>query len=43
MEQLVKQLQKQIDVLKVDDITDKAIVMRELALVKVISPTTCEG
>lgn len=38
IEQLVKQLQKQIDVLKVDDITDKAMVMRELALVKVISP-----
>jgi len=38
IEQLVKQLQKQIDVLKVNDITDKAIVMRELALVKVISP-----
>ena len=38
IEQLVKQLSKQIDVLKVNDITDKAIVMRELALVKVISP-----
>lgn len=38
IEQLVKQLQKQIDVIKVDDITDKAIVMRELALVKVIAP-----
>lgn len=38
IEQLVKQLQKQIDVIKVDDITDKSIVMRELALVKVISP-----
>ena len=38
IEQLVKQLQKQIDVIKVNDITDKAIVMRELALVKVISP-----
>lgn len=37
-EQLLKQLQKQIDVIKVHDITDKAIVMRELALVKVISP-----
>ena len=32
IEQLVKQLQKQIDVIKVDDITDKSIVMRELAL-----------
>ncbi|GLC89207.1 acetolactate synthase small subunit [Lysinibacillus piscis] len=38
IEQLVKQLSKQIDVLKVNDITDKAIVVRELALVKVISP-----
>lgn len=38
LEQLVKQLSKQIDVLKVNDITDKAIVLRELALVKVISP-----
>ncbi len=38
IEQLVKQLQKQIDVIKVDDITDKSMVMRELALVRVISP-----
>lgn len=38
IEQIVKQLQKQIDVIKVDDITDKSIVLRELALVKVISP-----
>lgn len=38
IEQLVKQLQKQIDVIKVNDITEKAIVMRELALVKVVSP-----
>lgn len=36
LEQLLKQLQKQIDVIKVNDITDKAIVMRELALVKVV-------
>ncbi len=35
LEQLTKQLNKQIDVLKVSDITDKAIVARELALVKV--------
>ena len=34
----MKQLSKQIDVLKVNDITDKSIVLRELALVKVISP-----
>ncbi|MRG87276.1 acetolactate synthase small subunit [Salinibacillus xinjiangensis] len=37
LEQLVKQLNKQIDVLKVSDITDKAIVARELALIKVVS------
>lgn len=36
LEQLLKQLQKQIDVIKVNDITDKAMVMRELALVKVV-------
>ncbi|MBS4202048.1 acetolactate synthase small subunit [Bacillus sp. FJAT-49732] len=38
MEQLLKQLQKQIDVIKVSDITDKSIVTRELALIKVQSP-----
>lgn len=38
MEQLLKQLQKQIDVLKVNDITDKAMVTRELALIKVTCP-----
>ncbi|KFL42469.1 acetolactate synthase [Lysinibacillus sp. BF-4] len=38
IEQLIKQLSKQIDVLKVNDITDSSIVLRELALVKVISP-----
>lgn len=38
LEQLLKQLQKQIDVLKVNDITDKAMVMRELAFVKVVTP-----
>ena len=38
VEQLIKQLSKQIDVLKVTDITDKSIVVRELALIKVISP-----
>lgn len=36
-EQLTKQLNKQIDVIKVSDITDKAIVARELALIKVTS------
>jgi acetolactate synthase-1/3 small subunit len=37
LEQVTKQLNKQIDVLKVSDITDKAIVVRELALIKVSS------
>ncbi|MBS4213698.1 MULTISPECIES: acetolactate synthase small subunit [Neobacillus] len=37
LEQVTKQLNKQIDVLKVSDITDKAIVARELALIKVSS------
>ncbi len=35
LEQLTKQLNKQIDVIKVQDITDKAHVVRELALIKV--------
>ncbi|SIT87617.1 acetolactate synthase small subunit [Edaphobacillus lindanitolerans] len=38
VEQLLKQLQKQIDVIKANDITDKSAVMRELALVKVTTP-----
>ncbi|MCT2534263.1 acetolactate synthase small subunit [Aquibacillus koreensis] len=37
LEQVTKQLNKQIDVLKVSDITDKAIVARELALIKVLT------
>lgn len=37
LEQLTKQLNKQIDVIKVLDVTDKAIVTRELALVKVVA------
>ncbi|MFZ7946146.1 MULTISPECIES: acetolactate synthase small subunit [Bacillaceae] len=37
LEQVTKQLNKQIDVLKVSDITDKAVVARELALIKVAS------
>lgn len=35
VEQLIKQLHKQIDVLKVSDITEEAMVARELALIKV--------
>jgi acetolactate synthase-1/3 small subunit len=35
IEQLIKQLHKQIDVLKVSDITDEAMIARELALIKV--------
>src|SRR5699024_10689520 len=38
IEQITKQLNKQIDVIKVSDITDSAIVARELALMKVTSP-----
>ncbi|WP_313800762.1 acetolactate synthase small subunit [Cytobacillus sp.] len=36
-EQITKQLNKQIDILKVTDISDQAIVARELALIKVLS------
>lgn len=40
-EQVIKQLNKQIDVIKVMDITDQQIVARELALIKVTTtPTT---
>ncbi|MCS0824620.1 acetolactate synthase small subunit [Cytobacillus firmus] len=35
LEQVTKQLNKQVDVLKVSDITDKVIVVRELSLIKV--------
>lgn len=44
LEQLTKQLNKQIDVIKVSDITDKSIVARELALIKVAvsGPTRAE-
>ena len=34
-EQITKQLNKQIDVIKVQDITDQSVVARELALLKV--------
>jgi acetolactate synthase I/III small subunit len=37
VEQITKQLNKQIDVLKVVDITSQSIVSRELALIKVMS------
>ncbi|MBD1381167.1 acetolactate synthase small subunit [Metabacillus arenae] len=41
VEQMTKQLNKQIDVLKVNDITNQSIVARELALIKVVSaPST---
>lgn len=35
VDQVVKQLQKAVDVTKVEDITDKPVVLRELALVRV--------
>ncbi|MFC4404750.1 acetolactate synthase small subunit [Gracilibacillus xinjiangensis] len=37
LEQVTKQLNKQIDVIKVSDISEKAIVARELALIKIVS------
>ncbi len=37
VEQVIKQLNKQIDVLKVSDITDESIMSRELVLIKVFS------
>ncbi|SEM34127.1 acetolactate synthase, small subunit [Mesobacillus persicus] len=37
IEQITKQVNKQIDVLKVADISDQAVVARELALIKVQS------
>ena len=39
IEQVLKQLHKQIDVLKVKDITDESIVARELALIKIVAFT----
>lgn len=41
IEQITKQLNKQIDVLKVTDISEQAMVARELALIKVLcTPNT---
>ncbi|WP_071396979.1 acetolactate synthase small subunit [Bacillus tuaregi] len=40
IEQITKQLNKQVDVLKVVDITEQAIVSRELALIKVPTQPT---
>lgn len=40
VEQVIKQLHKQIDVLKVSDITDLPMVARELVLVRVNSPVS---
>ena len=39
-EQVLKQLNKQIEVMKVSDITDDPHLERELALIKVNAPTT---
>ncbi|MFJ8067978.1 acetolactate synthase small subunit [Peribacillus sp. NPDC096447] len=39
IEQITKQLNKQIDVLKVYDITNQSIVARELALIKILVTT----
>lgn len=43
VEQVIKQLHKQIDVLKVMDISDQSIVARELLLVKVNSTVQNRG
>ncbi|WP_427814257.1 acetolactate synthase small subunit [Enterococcus sp. 22-H-5-01] len=40
IEQVTKQLNKQIDVIKVSDISDEPHLERELALIKVNAPTT---
>ena len=42
-EQITKQLNKQIDVIKVQDITDQSVVARELALVKVTATPQSRG
>ncbi|MCD8500989.1 MAG: acetolactate synthase small subunit [Bacillaceae bacterium] len=43
IEQVIKQLYKQVDVLKVQDITDEQIVSRELALIKVFTTPQQRG
>ncbi|WP_108669401.1 acetolactate synthase small subunit [Peribacillus acanthi] len=43
LEQMTKQLNKQIDVLKVTDISNHSIVARELALIKVTSTPQTRG
>ncbi|SDH35304.1 acetolactate synthase, small subunit [Alteribacillus persepolensis] len=43
LDQVIKQLNKQVDVLKVRDITDDAIVARELALIKVVAAPQHRG
>jgi acetolactate synthase I/III small subunit len=43
VEQVIKQLNKQVDVLKVSDITDESIVSRELALIKVFATAQQRG
>ncbi|MDZ5783740.1 acetolactate synthase small subunit [Marinococcus luteus] len=43
LDQVIKQLNKQVDVLKVRDITDEAIVARELAMIKVMTVSGQRG
>ena len=40
LEQIYKQLNKLVDIIKVQDLTDKSFVERELLLVKVSAPTS---
>lgn len=43
LEQVIKQLYKQIDVLKVTDMTNQPVVARELALIQVNNPVQNRG
>ncbi|RIV19526.1 acetolactate synthase small subunit [Alicyclobacillaceae bacterium I2511] len=43
IEQMMKQLHKQIDVLKVTEVTEQPMVARELALIRVHSPVPTRG